>query len=372
MAKAAELDTDLITGLKAAKSKRAYFAIVLKGSNDGALIVSKTKVPPAAITEAKKRSGGSAVLKGFCQYEEGTYVFETAKQAPATASQAVKLIAKRDAGLAVKAEFRVSADPELLADEGDASAATPPPAPPVATPPGTPQADGASVVKRLNAMTADIKAGLAGPNKDRVKTLFAEVNGQLQSKDFAQASKTLDELGPLLAKQSAGDAANTDAASPPDGAAVTKRLNALTPDIKTALAGPNKDRVKTLFVAVGNQLKSKDFAQAGKTLDELEPLIKQKTDAGAAMSAWQAARKTAVAKLNAIAAKIAKSKNPKAGKAQMMVKAVAANLPAELATPQKIAETVQYLKKDEVVLDVCQFAEDIRTPLLGILARMKA
>src|ERR1700694_4720436 len=98
MAKAAELDMDLAAGLKAAKSKRAYFALVLKGSNDGALIVSKTKVPPADIAAAKKQSGGSSVLKGFCQYEEGTYVFETAKQAPATAAQAVKLIAKRDAG----------------------------------------------------------------------------------------------------------------------------------------------------------------------------------------------------------------------------------------------------------------------------------
>ena len=130
MAKTAELDKDLVDGLKAAKSKRAYFALILKGSSDGALLVSKTKVPPAAIAEAKKKSGGSAVVKGFCQYEEGTYVFETAKQAPATASQAVKVIAKRDAGLAVKAEFRVSTDPALLADEGESAAAAPPKAPP--------------------------------------------------------------------------------------------------------------------------------------------------------------------------------------------------------------------------------------------------
>ncbi len=104
MGKAAELDEELVGGLKAAKSKRAYFALVLKGSNDGALIVSKTKVAPTAITEAKKESGGSTIVKGFCKYEDGKYVFETAKDAPATAAQAVKIIAKRDAGLTVNAD----------------------------------------------------------------------------------------------------------------------------------------------------------------------------------------------------------------------------------------------------------------------------
>src|SRR5689334_16158820 len=110
MAKTAELDADLANGFKLAKTKRVYFALVLKGGTDGALILSKTKVPLAAIADAKKQSGGSAVLKGFCRYEEGTYIFETAKQAPATAAQAVKVIAKRDAGQAVKAEFRISTD----------------------------------------------------------------------------------------------------------------------------------------------------------------------------------------------------------------------------------------------------------------------
>lgn len=126
MGKAAELDEELVEGLKAAKSKRAYFALVLKGSNDGALLVSKTKVSPTAITEAKKESGGSAIVKGFCKYEDGKYLFETAADAPATAAQAVKNIAKRDAGLTVNAEFRLSNDPELLAGEPGATGTTQP------------------------------------------------------------------------------------------------------------------------------------------------------------------------------------------------------------------------------------------------------
>ena len=113
------LDQDLVNGLKAAKSKRCYFALVLKGSTDGALIVSKVKVPPTAIAEAKKSSGGSAVVKGHCSYEDGKYIFETGKPAATTAAQAVKIIAKRDAGLAIHPEFRVGTDPELAEDSDD-------------------------------------------------------------------------------------------------------------------------------------------------------------------------------------------------------------------------------------------------------------
>lgn len=263
MAKAAELDKNLVDGLKAAKSKRAYFALVLKGSNDGALIISKTKVPPADIAAAKKQSGGAAVLKGFCQNEEGRYFFETAKEAPATAAQAVKIIAKRDAGMAIIAEFRVSTDPELLADDGDATVTT-------ASTVQPKQDDGAAVIKRFHDLSADITAALGGPNKDRVKTLFAAIREQLQKKDFAAATKNIDELDSLV--KPAPAAAATPA--PQDGAAVGDRLKAMTPEIKTALAGPNQARVKALFVAVSGQIKNKDFVPASKALDELESLLK--------------------------------------------------------------------------------------------------
>jgi hypothetical protein len=200
MPNAAKLDENLVAGLKIAKSKRAYFALVLKGSTDGALIISKSKVPPADIAEAKKKSGGSALLKGHCLYEDGTYVFETAKAAPATAAQAVKTIAKRDAGLTLKAEFRVGADPELLADEGG-SPGQPVSAAPTAQPKdGAPPQNGAELTKRLNAMAADIKAALAGPNKARVQAQFVAVSGQIKNNDFAQATKGLDELALLVSQ----------------------------------------------------------------------------------------------------------------------------------------------------------------------------
>ena len=123
MAKTQELDSDLVNGLKQAKSTRLYFAVVLKGGADGALIVSKQKIPPTDISAAKKKSGGSAVLKGACFYEDGKYVFEMAKDPPATLSNALKTIAKRDAGLTIQPVCRKGTSPDLL-DEDDAKSGT--------------------------------------------------------------------------------------------------------------------------------------------------------------------------------------------------------------------------------------------------------
>src|SRR6266403_104858 len=117
MGKVQEIDEELVTGLKAAKSKRMSFAVVLKGGSDGALIVSKQKIPPTAIAEAKKLSGGSAVIKGACFFEEGKYIFEVAKQPPATLANALKLIARRDSGLSIQPECRVGTDPDLKDEE---------------------------------------------------------------------------------------------------------------------------------------------------------------------------------------------------------------------------------------------------------------
>jgi hypothetical protein len=117
MPKVEELDAELAAGLKQAKGKRMYFAVVLKGGADGALIVGKQKVPPTAIAEAKKKCGGSAVIKGACFGEEGKHIFEVAKEPPATLANALKLIARRDSGLSIHPECRVGSDPDLRDEE---------------------------------------------------------------------------------------------------------------------------------------------------------------------------------------------------------------------------------------------------------------
>jgi hypothetical protein len=115
-------------------------------------------------------------------------------------------------------------------------------------------------------MTADIKAALAGPNKAQVQSLFVAASGQVKNQQFADAGKSLDQLATLL-KQPVS-------AAPPNGADVTKRLNVMTAEIKTALGGANEAKVQSLYVAISGQIKNKEFAQAGAGLDELEKLVK--------------------------------------------------------------------------------------------------
>lgn len=107
-------DKDLASALKAAKTKRMFFAMVAKGGSDGCLIVSKTKVPASQIAEAKKKSGGTAVIRGVVYGQDGQLVFETAGEAPATAEKLAKKLAKESAGMSINPVFQVN---ESLADE---------------------------------------------------------------------------------------------------------------------------------------------------------------------------------------------------------------------------------------------------------------
>jgi hypothetical protein len=221
MGNTAELDKDLIDGLKAAKTKRCYFVLVLKGGTDGALLVSKTKVAAPAIAEAKKSSGGSAVVQGFVSYVDGAYLFETAKIPPATAAQAVKTIAKRDAGMTFQALFRMGSDAELAgADgEGQAAPAATAQAAQQATPQTTPQGplpEAAKYATALQDWEQASAAALSATDKlisaleatnDELALAIASVVDQLKA-DFPD---TLDDALTNLAKSAKeGKAGDTE------------------------------------------------------------------------------------------------------------------------------------------------------------------
>jgi hypothetical protein len=116
-----EIDDKLVDGLRQAKGKRMYFALVLKGGTDGALMVGKQKIPPGDIADAKKRTGGSALITGACFGEDGKMVFEVAKLPAGTVANAVKNIAKHSSGLTINPEFRLSTDPDVVG-EGESPA----------------------------------------------------------------------------------------------------------------------------------------------------------------------------------------------------------------------------------------------------------
>src|SRR5262249_44326197 len=126
-------ELDLTAMLRMAKSKKMFFAFVPKGM-DGKLIVSKTKIPPKLIVEAKQEIGSSIVVKGKCFGPINDMVFQVAKPAPATLAAAIKKVDNRDAGMNLIADFRVAADAESEEETADGAPEAAPAAQPATLP----------------------------------------------------------------------------------------------------------------------------------------------------------------------------------------------------------------------------------------------
>lgn len=85
---------------------------------------------------------------------------------------------------------------------------------------------------------------------------------------------------------------------------------------------------------------------------------------------WAKVRGDAVTTLKGVAKDIADLKDPESAKAVIEISAVVKNLTVEPTTAQQVTELIRYIDKDDVVLDVSEFASDIRTPLLKVLAQL--
>ncbi len=144
----ADVDAALLKGLKAAKSKKQFFAFIPKGGSDGKLIVQKTKIKPADIAAAKKEIGGGMPVTGKCLGPITDMIFTTAKPAPATLANCLKVVTGRDAGIRVVATFQLAADADAEEPEGESEGVSAPgseaqsgavvgaapPAPPIVSP----------------------------------------------------------------------------------------------------------------------------------------------------------------------------------------------------------------------------------------------
>ena len=94
-----------------------YAAVVAKGSTDGKLLMSKAKVKPSEISDAKKAVGGGTVLRAATLFENGVYVFELNKEPPATLAQLIKKLAKEQAGLMIRVLCRKGTKLQDLGEE---------------------------------------------------------------------------------------------------------------------------------------------------------------------------------------------------------------------------------------------------------------
>jgi hypothetical protein len=152
------VDKELATSLKLAKGKEMYFAFIPKGS-DGKLLVSKRRIPPKEIADAKKELGGGKPVIGKCIGPVGAMVFKVAK-ASATLPAAIKKVAKRDAGLTVIAEIQLASEIAALEAEEEGGKPEAPEAPPA--PPAPPVQESAAGGRAAGGRAAPEEAAAAG------------------------------------------------------------------------------------------------------------------------------------------------------------------------------------------------------------------
>src|SRR4051812_40651854 len=89
---------DLTSTLRAALKKPMFFVFVANGAQSR-LLAEKKKISARDAASAKKECGGGTIFRGRCKGENGTLVFEVAKQPPATLAPLIKKIIKQEAGL---------------------------------------------------------------------------------------------------------------------------------------------------------------------------------------------------------------------------------------------------------------------------------
>jgi hypothetical protein len=253
MAAKDELDKALADGLNRAKTAKAdsphFFVLVLKGGTEGALLVDRKKIAPALIADAKKRSGGSAVVTGFCYFDRDAseMVFET-KKVPAPAwAQVVRKIAQQDAGVSIKARFGLLTNPELIALEGEESQETEgqetPPETGQEAPTGTTPAD--LFAARAKALEPSLLTFLKGngPRVNDVKIAYSQSKVVARKGDFDGANALLDKVEQWL--KGGGESKPQSGDGKPETGAVRDRVKALLTRLE-AVANVNPEKAKTL------------------------------------------------------------------------------------------------------------------------------
>lgn len=382
------------------KGELVLQALVAVAGKETVLLLSRKAISPARgklLKEQMTNPAGLKFIRGDCRFEENALTFVV--QAPAAGlARKLKEALLGQTGLKLKVRVRgedgEESDGEESEGQGEGGQAEAAQAGGEGA--GSQRAGAASDAERVyRALRGEIhgrleqavRAGHAEAAEWRSFIEFADYRAD-ERQDYATATQSLNQLKMLL---DGLPQAQTEPATPVDpGAAFNARLAALLPLIKQAIAGgvaAGQD-VKVKVSEAGLHARKRNFHEAHRLLDDAERMLEAGASAPAqpvgaapaagpkaqddAMSRWAAQRTSAIAALKAVATRIASAKHPKSAKAILEIQAVIKNLTAAPSTPQQVTDLQNYLGSDDVVHDVCEMAQDIRTPLLGALSDLRA
>ncbi len=318
------LETELATALRAARTKRMFFALIAKGL-DGKLLVDKKKIPAKEIADAKKECGGSTIYRGRCLGEDNgtTLVFEVVQEPPGTLAATARKIIKEHAGLVFKAvEFRVVADAEDEADEHEHEA--PPSAvgqSPMPTASVPPDAANKRCADRLKVLVPLLQHALATgkPQAEQAKAKLVQANAAFHSNAIDKADALLDQVEPLIkqvladvvkpaavppapiVKPATPPAPTLNPAAPPvdvgqpaapstgadDRQAWQTKLNSIEPLYLAALKANAADakKLRALMDYAIGKAGAGEYGKALAALKQLEPILHQATAKPAGLDA---------------------------------------------------------------------------------------
>jgi hypothetical protein len=214
----ADLDDELIEGLRQAKKKPRNFAVVLKGSKVLKLIVRKKPIKTQEILEAKSEVKGTDYIQGVCQGDGGAeIVFRVVGPEPGVKAPQFKELIAEQTGLTIKPRFESVKELQEVNDDGpddgpsenvtatDTTATTEttaqqneiPEAPPLQT---EQVSEAKALLAKLNKIAPAIQTAVTNhPNrKNDVLGLAAKFKKEVADSQFDGAKETMKGLATLL------------------------------------------------------------------------------------------------------------------------------------------------------------------------------
>ncbi len=242
------------------------------------------------------------------------------------------------------------------------------------------QSPAAGLAKRL-------KAALLAQTGLRVSVRVRGEEGSVEDDGEEEEAHESDSTEPPTSSASdrPDETAHASDSGDAKAAQYRQKLEALTPALQRALTGRSGDVSKMRAVAEFAREKAEagNPAAALQALDALEKLLAAaapRAPAGVAadtadpegLEHWQKVRAGVIAQLKDIAKHIATARHADSSAALIELNAVIKQLTERPTTTQQVAALERYLGQDEVVAEVCEFAFDLRTPLLNAIDRLKA